>query len=77
MSANEGKIKQVLGAVVDVNFENKLPQILDALVVKHDNKDLVLEESSTESIQTDQSDITSQNTNIFFVQLLGLRRLNF
>ena len=43
MSKNEGRIKQVLGAVVDVSFEDKLPQILDALVVKHDGKDLVLE----------------------------------
>ena len=42
MTENIGKIKQVLGAVVDVSFEEKLPQILDALVVKHDNKNLVL-----------------------------------
>ena len=42
MSKNLGKIKQVLGAVVDVSFEDKLPQILDALTVKHDNKELVL-----------------------------------
>ncbi len=43
MTDNIGKIKQVLGAVVDVSFVEKLPQILDALVVKHENKDLVLE----------------------------------
>ena len=43
MTENIGKIKQVLGAVVDVSFDEKLPQILDALVVKHENKDLVLE----------------------------------
>ena len=43
MTKNSGKIKQVLGAVVDVSFEDKLPQILDALVVKHEKKDLVLE----------------------------------
>ncbi len=43
MIKNEGKIKQVLGAVVDVSFDEKLPQILDALVVKHEGKDLVLE----------------------------------
>ena len=42
MTENIGKIKQVLGAVVDVSFDEKLPQILDALVVKHENKDLVL-----------------------------------
>ncbi len=62
MSSNEGKIKQVLGAVVDVNFENKLPQILDALVVKHDNKDLVLEvaqhlgENTVRTIAMDSTD---------------------
>ena len=42
MSKNLGKIKQVLGAVVDVSFEEKLPQILDALVVNHENKNLIL-----------------------------------
>jgi len=31
---NEGKIAQVIGAVVDVEFENKLPEILNALRVK-------------------------------------------
>ena len=41
MIKNEGKIKQVLGAVVDVSFDEKLPQILDALVVKHEGKSLV------------------------------------
>ena len=28
---NEGKVAQVIGAVVDVEFENKLPGILNAL----------------------------------------------
>ena len=37
MNKNEGKIKQVLGAIVDVSFEEQLPQILAALVVKHEN----------------------------------------
>jgi F-type H+-transporting ATPase subunit beta len=31
---NEGKVAQVIGAVVDVEFENKLPEILNALHVK-------------------------------------------
>jgi len=30
---NEGKVAQVIGAVVDVEFENKLPEILNALKV--------------------------------------------
>ena len=29
MSKNEGRIKQVLGAVIDVSFEEKLPQTRD------------------------------------------------
>ena len=62
MSTNEGKIKQVLGAVVDVSFENQLPQILDALVVEHENKDLVLEvaqhlgENTVRTIAMDSTD---------------------
>ena len=62
MSANEGKIKQVLGAVVDVSFTDQLPQILDALVVKHENKDLVLEvaqhlgENTVRTIAMDSTD---------------------
>ena len=62
MSTNEGKIKQALGAVVDVSFENQLPQILDALVVKHENKDLVLEvaqhlgENTVRTIAMDSTD---------------------
>ena len=61
-NTNEGKIKQVLGAVVDVSFENQLPQILDALVVKHENKDLVLEvaqhlgENTVRTIAMDSTD---------------------
>ena len=62
MSDNNGKIKQVLGAVVDVSFDDKLPQILDALVVKHENKDLVLEvaqhlgENTVRTIAMDSTD---------------------
>ena len=62
MAENIGKIKQVLGAVVDVSFEEKLPQILDALVVKHENKDLVLEvaqhlgENTVRTIAMDSTD---------------------
>ena len=62
MTENIGKIKQVLGAVVDVSFEEKLPQILDALVVKHENRDLVLEvaqhlgENTVRTIAMDSTD---------------------
>lgn len=41
---NKGKIMQVLGAVVDVSFEEgELPRVYDALVVETKNGDLVLE----------------------------------
>jgi F-type H+-transporting ATPase subunit beta len=40
----KGKIKQILGAVVDVVFENYSPKIYEAILVKRSNKeDLVLE----------------------------------
>ncbi|MBI1216341.1 MAG: F0F1 ATP synthase subunit beta [Alphaproteobacteria bacterium] len=38
-----GKVTQVLGAVVDVQFEGKLPAILNALTLDNDGKTLVLE----------------------------------
>jgi F-type H+-transporting ATPase subunit beta len=38
-----GKITQVLGAVVDVQFEGELPPILNALHTENDGKTLVLE----------------------------------
>ena len=44
--ANTGKIKTVIGAVVDVQFDNdsKLPEIMNALELKRENGDtLVLE----------------------------------
>ncbi len=42
---NKGKIVQVMGPVVDVEFENELPDIKDALEVYVDNKRLVMEVS--------------------------------
>lgn len=38
-----GKVKQIIGAVVDVYFEKKLPEIYDALEIKIGDKKLVLE----------------------------------
>ena len=42
---NIGKIIQIIGPVVDVQFENKenLPQILNALEVKSEKKKIILE----------------------------------
>src|SRR5688572_22718186 len=39
----KGTIAQVIGPVVDVKFEDDLPNILNALVVERDGEDLVLE----------------------------------
>ncbi|NBR36208.1 MAG: F0F1 ATP synthase subunit beta, partial [Chitinophagales bacterium] len=42
--ANTGKVKQVIGAVIDVQFDGKLPEIYNALELKKENGDtLVLE----------------------------------
>ena len=44
MAKNDvGKIAQVMGAVVDVQFEGNLPEILSALHVQNQGKTLVLE----------------------------------
>ena len=58
----EGLITQVMGAVVDVVFENELPAILNALHVEHQGQNLVLEvaqhlgESSVRTIAMDSTD---------------------
>jgi F-type H+/Na+-transporting ATPase subunit beta len=41
--ANVGKITQVIGAVVDVQFEDNLPEILNALETQNQGKTLILE----------------------------------
>ena len=58
-----GKISQIMGAVVDVEFKDSvLPAILNALNVKHKDKDLVLEvaqhlgESAVRTIAMDSTD---------------------
>ena len=38
-----GKITQIIGAVVDVNFESDLPEIFTALEVKNSGNKLILE----------------------------------
>ena len=62
MSTNTGEIKQILGAVIDVSFKDQLPEILNALTVEHENKELVLEvaqhlgESTVRTIAMDSTD---------------------
>ncbi|PIR92041.1 F0F1 ATP synthase subunit beta [Candidatus Falkowbacteria bacterium CG10_big_fil_rev_8_21_14_0_10_44_15] len=41
--SNVGKIKQIIGAVVDVEFDGELPKLYSALEVKNKEKKLVLE----------------------------------
>ena len=42
MANAKGKIIQVIGAVVDVQFDNHLPEILNALTTDNYGKKLVL-----------------------------------
>ena len=43
MANAKGKITQVIGAVVDVQFDDHLPEILNALTTENNGKKLVLE----------------------------------
>ena len=43
MANNVGRIRQVTGAVVDVQFDDQLPAILNALETKNHGSRLVLE----------------------------------
>jgi len=43
MANAKGKITQVIGAVVDVQFDDHLPKILNALTTENNGKTLVLE----------------------------------
>lgn len=68
----KGKIKQIIGAVVDVSFdENNLPEILNALQVKRENGDtLILEvqqhlgEDSVRTIAMDSTDGLVRGTEV-------------
>ena len=57
-----GKITQIMGAVVDVSFEDELPNILNALYVDNQGQRLVLEvaqhlgESTVRTVAMDTTD---------------------
>ncbi len=60
---NTGKIKQIIGPVVDVHFEGKLPEIYNALEMTRDNgQKVVLEvqqhlgEDSVRTVAMDSTD---------------------
>src|SRR5258706_5659832 len=40
--ANVGKVKQVIGAVIDVQFDGNLPEIYNALELKRENGDILV-----------------------------------
>ncbi len=62
MSRPKGKITQVMGAVVDVQFDNHLPEILNALETANDGQKLILEvaqhlgENTVRTIAMDSSE---------------------
>ncbi len=62
MSTNKGRISQVIGAVVDVEFDSELPMILNALEVDNHGNRLVLEvaqhlgENTVRTIAMDSSE---------------------
>ena len=71
MTSNiKGSISQVIGAVVDVKFEDSLPAILNALTVKVGDKVVVLEvaqhlgESSVRTIAMDASEGMSRGDEV-------------
>src|SRR5882672_7785510 len=57
-----GRITQIMGAVVDVHFDGDLPEILNALRVSNQGKNLVLEvaqhlgEQSVRTVAMDSTD---------------------
>ena len=67
--ANTGKIKQIIGPVVDVAFDGDLPEIYNALVVKRsEGDDLILEvqqhlgEDSVRTVAMDSTDGLTRGT---------------
>src|SRR5689334_10288546 len=69
--ANVGKVKQVIGAVIDVQFNGKLPEIYNSLELKRENGDiLVLEvqqhlgEDSVRCIAMDGTEGIVRNTEV-------------
>ena len=74
MAQSTGKIAQIIGPVVDISFDtavNKLPNILDALVVTRENgQRVVLEcqqhigEDTVRAISMDSTDGLSRGMNV-------------
>ena len=83
MSSNNGKISQIIGAVIDVTFEEveKLPNIFDALeVTRPDGQRVILEcqqhigEDTVRTIAMDSTDGLSRGMKVMILVLLSLCR---
>jgi F-type H+-transporting ATPase subunit beta len=67
---NVGKITQIIGAVLDVQFDGDLPEIQNALHLQHDGKTLVLEvaqhlgENTVRTIAMDSTDGLVRGTEV-------------
>ena len=68
--SKKGKITQIIGAVVDVNFESDLPEIYTALEVNNSGNKLILEvaqhlgDSSVRTVAMDSTDGLSRGTEV-------------
>ncbi len=71
MTKNIGKITQVIGAVVDVQFDDKLPAILNALETKNNGVRMILEvaqhlgENTVRTIAMDSSEGLVRGAEVF------------
>jgi F-type H+-transporting ATPase subunit beta len=71
MSKSTGFVKQIIGAVVDVEFPNgDLPSILNAIACKHEGKDLIMEvaqhvgENTVRAISMDTTEGLTRGTEV-------------
>ena len=82
MANAKGKITQVIGAVVDVQFDNHLPEILNALTTDNNGKKLVLEvaqhlgENTVRTIAMDASEGLVRGQDFAFCWRRGAITLN-
>ncbi len=73
---NIGKIKQIIGVVVDVEFNDQIPAIYNALTIKHNDTLLTLEveqhldESTVRSVSMGVTDGLKKGMDV--AQLQGL-----
>ncbi|OQY40210.1 MAG: F0F1 ATP synthase subunit beta [Candidatus Cloacimonetes bacterium 4572_65] len=68
----EGKIIQIIGPVIDVEFpEGKLPKVFNALIIKHEGEELVLEvqqhlgENKVRAVAMDSTDGVSRGVKVY------------